>query len=80
MGEVVVDFEDEELCETIGGGLVGDQGGEAGEVEAGSVVVLADPEGVCESGFKGACGEQVQRRAPGSVGWRTTVRPVALLQ
>ena len=67
-GKVVVDFEDQELCETVGGGFVGDQGGQAGEVEAGRVVVLADPEGVCESGFKGACGEQVQGRGAG-VGW-----------
>jgi hypothetical protein len=67
-GEIVADFEDEEPGESIGGGLVGHQGGQTGEVVAGSVVVLADPEGVCESGLKGACGDEVQGWGSGAGG------------
>jgi len=60
-GEVIADFEDQELCGAVGGGLVRHESGETGEVVAGRVVIFADPEGVGESGLEGACGHQVQR-------------------
>ena len=63
--KIVSDFEDQELRCSIDERLVGHDGGQSCEVEAGSVVIFTDPEGVRESILKGARGGQVQAWSAG---------------